>query len=71
MVFHDLRHTQETWLVEDEVPRVLRLERLGHKRSSTDERYSPVPEAMISRMLEQLQRRWEADGGGPGSRKGT
>lgn len=63
MVFHDLRHTQETWLIEDEVPRVLRLERLGHKRSSTDERYSHVTEAMISRMLEQLRRRWEVDGG--------
>jgi integrase len=63
MVFHDLRHTQETWLIEDEVPPVLRLERLGHKRSSTDERYPHVTEAMISRMLEQLQRRWEVDGG--------
>ncbi|WP_330274988.1 site-specific integrase [Lentzea sp. NBC_00516] len=63
MVFHDLRHTQETWLIEDDVPRVLRLERLGHRRSSTDDRYSHVTEAMISRMLEQLQRRWEVDGG--------
>ena len=45
------------------VPRVLRLERLGHKRSSTDERYSHATGAMISRMLEQLQRRWEVDGG--------
>ncbi|MDX8049944.1 hypothetical protein SK571_11180 [Lentzea sp. BCCO 10_0798] len=42
---------------------MLRLQRLGHKRRSTDERYSHVTEAMISRMLEQLQRRWEVDGG--------
>lgn len=63
MVFHDLRHTQETWLIEDDVPRVLRLERLGHRRSSTDDRYSHVTEGMISRMLGQLQRRWEVDGG--------
>lgn len=41
----------------DDVPRVLRLERPGHKRGSTDERYSHVTAAMISRMLEQLQRR--------------
>jgi hypothetical protein len=32
MHFHDLRHTHETWLIEDGVPHVLRLERLGHKR---------------------------------------
>jgi hypothetical protein len=56
-------HTQETWLIEDEVPRVLRLQRLGHKRRSTDERYSHVTETVIRRMLEQLQRRWEVDGG--------
>ena len=27
--FHDLRHTHETWLVEDRVPRIVRLARLG------------------------------------------
>ncbi|WP_394617402.1 tyrosine-type recombinase/integrase [Lentzea sp. JNUCC 0626] len=63
MVFHDLRHTQETWLIEDEVPHVLRLERLGHKRKYTDDRYSHVTAAMIGRMLAQLQLRWELDGG--------
>lgn len=63
MHFHDLRHTHETWLVEDGVPRVLRLERLGHKRKDVDDDYSHVTDVMISRMLEQLQRRWEEDGG--------
>jgi hypothetical protein len=60
---NDLRHAQETWLIEDDVPRVLRLEWLGHKRGSTDDRYSHVTEAVIGRMLEQLQRRGEIDGG--------
>jgi integrase len=63
MHFHDLRHTHETWLVGDGVPSVLRLERLGHKRKDVDDDYSHVTEAMISRMLEQLQRRCEEDGG--------
>ncbi|HEX3785573.1 MAG TPA: hypothetical protein VHX38_38465 [Pseudonocardiaceae bacterium] len=27
----DLRHTHETWLIEDHVPRIMRLIRLGHK----------------------------------------
>ncbi|WP_176959706.1 hypothetical protein [Lentzea jiangxiensis] len=49
---------------------MLRLERLGHKRTSTDDRHSHVTEAMISRMLEQLQRRWEVDGGWSWSAEG-
>ncbi|MFD4636992.1 tyrosine-type recombinase/integrase [Lentzea sp. NPDC058436] len=63
MHFHDLRHTHETWLIEEGVPHVLRLERLGHKRKEVHDRYSHVTDAMISRMLEQLQHRWEEDGG--------
>ncbi|WP_219419910.1 tyrosine-type recombinase/integrase [Pseudonocardia nigra] len=58
--FHDLRHTHETWLVEDEVPRVLRLQRLGHKRKDIDDFYSHVTDTMRDRMLDALQRRWES-----------
>lgn len=44
------------------VPRLVRaLFGCGRPVSSTDERYSHVTAAMISRMLEQLQRRWEED----------
>lgn len=63
MHFHDLRHTQETWLVEDQVPRVLRLQRLGHKRKDIDDLYSHVTPAMRERMLAALQERWDLSGG--------
>ncbi|MET9229134.1 hypothetical protein [Lentzea sp. NPDC003310] len=63
MVFHDHQQTQKTSLIEDDVPRVLRLERLRHKRNPTDDRYSHVTESMISRMLGQLQHRQELEGG--------
>jgi integrase len=63
MHFHDLRHTHETWLIEDNVPRILRLVRLGHKRKDTDDFYSHVTDVMVEEMLAALQRRWEQDGG--------
>ncbi|MFD2416581.1 tyrosine-type recombinase/integrase [Amycolatopsis pigmentata] len=63
MHFHDLRHTHETWLVEDGVPRILRLVRLGHKRKDIDDHYSHVTDTMVANMLAALQRRWEQDGG--------
>jgi len=63
MHFHDLRHTHETWLVEDQVPRVLRLQRLGHKRKDIDDFYSHVTPLMRARMLAALQERWEQTGG--------
>jgi len=66
--FHDLRHTHETWLVEDDVPRVLRLQRLGHKRKDIDDFYSHVTDAMRDRMLDALQRRWERSGDRTGQR---
>ena len=30
--FHDLRHTHNTWLIEDHVPDVLRHRRMGHRQ---------------------------------------
>jgi integrase len=42
MHFHDLRHTHETWLIEERVPRIMRLVRLGHKRKDVDDIYSHV-----------------------------
>ena len=63
MRFHDLRHTHETWLIEDGVPRILRLVRLGHKRKDVDDLYSHVTDVMVDQMLKALQHRWEHDGG--------
>jgi integrase len=61
MHFHDLRHTHETWLIEDGVPRILRLVRLGHKRKDIDDRYSHVTDAIVEQALTGLQTRWELD----------
>lgn len=69
--FHDLRHTHETWLVEDHVPRIMRLVRLGHKRKDVDDRYSHITAQVLQDTLEALQQRWEQDGGGPGRNPAT
>jgi hypothetical protein len=50
-------------LVEDSAPRVLRLERLGHKRKDVDDHYLHVTRPMIEDALAALQRRWEQFGG--------
>jgi integrase len=63
MHFHDLRHTHETWLIEDHVPRIMRLVRLGHKRKDVDDLYSHITEQMIEDTVQALQQRWEQDGG--------
>ncbi len=47
MHFHDLRHTHETWLIEDHVPRIMRLVRLGHKRKDVDDLYSHITDQMV------------------------
>ena len=55
MHLHDLRHTHETWLIEQRVPRIMRLVRLGHKREDVDDLYSPVTEQTIEETLQALQ----------------
>jgi integrase len=62
MHFHDLRHTHKTWLIEDDVPRVLQLHRMGHKPKDTSDIYSHVTRMMIDAMLAALQQRWEQYG---------
>lgn len=66
MHFHDLRHTHETWLIEDRVPRIMRLVRLGHKRKDVDDIYSHVTNQMIQGTVQALQQRWSRMAGGPG-----
>jgi hypothetical protein len=60
---HDLRHTHETWLIKDRVPRILRLVRFGHKRRDVDDIYSLITKRMIEETLDALQERREQDGG--------
>jgi hypothetical protein len=50
-------------VVPHQVPRVLRLQRLGHKRKDIDDFYSHVTPLMRARMLTALQQRWEQTGG--------
>lgn len=59
MTFHDLRHTHKTWLIEDDIPRVLQLRRLGHKPQDVSDHYSHVTRPMIEATLTALQARWE------------
>ena len=61
--FHDLRHTRKTWLIEDNAPRVVQLQRLGHKPKDASDLYSHVTQVMIDATLAALQSRWEQYGG--------
>lgn len=60
--FHDLRHTHNTWLIEDHVPDVLRYRRMGHRQKGVSGIYSHITPKMITVMLDALQRRWEQYG---------
>jgi integrase len=57
--FHDLRHTHNTWLIEDHVPDVLRHRRMGHRQKGVAGIYSHVTPPMIAAMLGGMQQRWE------------
>lgn len=62
MHFHDLRHTHKTWLIEDHVPRVLQLQRMGHKPKDTADLYSHVTPIMVDALRAALRQRWEQYG---------
>lgn len=55
---HDLRHTQETWLSEDGVPKKARDKRLGHKTPGIEGVYNHVTEPMKRQILDSLEARW-------------
>jgi integrase len=56
---HDMRHTQETWLMEDGVEKIARDERLGHKTPGMEGTYGHATAAMRADILKVLQSRWE------------
>jgi integrase len=57
-VFHGLRHLHKSVLMEAGIPRVLQFERLGHELGGMDGVYGHVTEAMRTRLVDELQRRW-------------
>lgn len=59
MRFHDLRHTQETWLMEDGVEKVARDERLGHVTAGMEGTYGHATPKMRAKVLAVLEARWE------------
>lgn len=59
MRFHDLRHTQETWLSEDKIEKIARDERLGHATAGMEGTYNHATPKMRAEILKVLQARWE------------
>ncbi|MGW6934653.1 tyrosine-type recombinase/integrase [Lentzea sp. NPDC054927] len=60
LVFHGLRHSQNTWLIGDGIPEVARALRLGHKVSDKiREVYDHVAPEIEAKILRCLQKRWE------------
>lgn len=57
--FHDLRHTQETWLSEDKIEKIARDERLGHVTPGMEGTYNHVTPKMRADILNVLQSRWD------------
>ncbi|GIH19348.1 hypothetical protein [Rugosimonospora africana] len=60
MHFHDLRHTQKTWLIEGDIPEIAQAKRLGRRIPGVRGIYSHVTPAMQQRTTQALQHRWEA-----------
>jgi len=63
--FHDLRYTHETWLIEDRIPRIMRLMRLGHKRKDVNDICSHVTDQVLDDTPAALHSRSEQDDGWP------
>lgn len=59
LVPHGLRHGHQTWMVEDQIPEVLRAERMGHTLPGIQHLYTHISEQMRSGLKQALQQRWE------------
>ncbi|MCX5535775.1 tyrosine-type recombinase/integrase [Streptomyces sp. NBC_00006] len=60
LTFHGLRHTQKTWLIEDDIPDVAQARRLGHTLDNDiDDIYSHVAATLNTRILAALEARWQ------------
>jgi hypothetical protein len=56
---HGLRHSHQTWMIEDGIPEVLRHDRLGHQMKGIQATYSHVSPPMREELRRALQHRWE------------
>jgi integrase len=61
--FHDLRHTHETWMSEDHIPKIARDARLGHVTPGMEGTYNHVTPEMRVQVLEAMEKRWAAGTG--------
>jgi integrase len=62
MHFHDLRHSHNTWLIEDGIPEIAQARHLGHRLPGVRGIYGHVTEAMQHRITQALQHRWTTSG---------
>ncbi|WP_370306862.1 hypothetical protein [Amycolatopsis sp. WAC 01375] len=59
LTFHGLRHSQKTWLIAGGAPEIAQARRLGHHlHDRVAETYSHVAREVETRLLADLQRRW-------------
>lgn len=56
--FHEGRHTQSTWLIEDGIAEVARRARLGQKMKGMARVYDHVTPVMLSQITAALEARW-------------
>lgn len=63
MHFHDLRHTDRTWLDEDNIPEAAEVNRLGHAVPGIRGVYAHTTPTMTARLLNHLHTRWLDHGG--------
>ncbi|MFI9388439.1 hypothetical protein [Kutzneria sp. NPDC052558] len=60
LTFHGLRHSHNTWMIEDAIPEIAQALRLGHiMEDRVRETYSHVAAAVEARLLQHLQDRWD------------
>ena len=60
LTFHGLRHSHKTWLIADGIPEIAQAKRLGHYLANRlVEVYSHVAPQIETRLLQQLEYRWQ------------
>lgn len=61
LTFRGLRHSHNSWMIDDDVPEIVRSRRLGHHLDNRlVETYSHVSGDVQRRLLTKLEQRWHA-----------